>query len=270
MQSRKLSLVDRMLSLMILTVIAFPVAADSVNALTSGSIIDLSHPYDENTLYWPTSPSEFELKTLEHGQTKAGYFYSSNSFCTPEHGGTHMDAPIHFAEGMQSIDAIPLDRLIRPAVVIDVSANAASDPDYVLKIDDIKSWESRNGPIPEASIVLLRTGWETRWYDRKAYLGDDTPGDASNLHFPSFGPIAAEFLVKQRQVAGIGVDTASIDNGPSKTFMVHRITAAANVFGLENLTNLARLPPVGATLIALPMKIAGGSGAPVRVVALLP
>lgn len=259
-----------MLTLVMFIANTYPAAAEPTDILTAGSIIDLSHPYDENTIYWPTSPSAFELKTLAHEHTKGGYFYASNAFCTPEHGGTHMDAPIHFSENRQTVDAIPLQKLIRPAVVIDVSESASKDPDYVLQVEDIENWEAKNGIIPESAIVLLRTGWETRWHDRKAYLGDDTPGDASNLHFPSFGADAAEYLVKQRQVAGIGVDTASIDNGPSKTFMVHRVTAAANVYGLENLTNLAKLPPTGATVIALPMKIAGGSGAPVRVVAVLP
>jgi kynurenine formamidase len=239
-------------------------------AVTGGEVIDLSHAYDEHTIYWPTSPSTFELRTLAHGNTEGGYFYASNAFCTPEHGGTHMDAPIHFGAGRHTVAEIPVERLVAPAVIIDVREAAAKDPDYVLVPADIERWEKAHGRIPEHAIVVLRTGWESRWGDVKAYLGDDTPGDASNLHFPSFGAEAAEFLVRERRTAGIGVDTASIDNGPSRDFMVHRITAAANVFGLENLMNLGRLPPTGATLIALPMKITGGSGAPVRVIALLP
>lgn len=239
-------------------------------ASTHGGVVDLSRAYDEHTIYWPTSPSGFELKRLAHGTTEGGYFYAANTFCTPEHGGTHMDAPIHFGEGRHSVAEIPVERLIAPAIVFDVSAAAAKDPDYVLTPADIARWEKTHGRIPEHAIVVLRTGWESRWGDVRAYLGDDTPGDASNLHFPSFGAEAAQLLVKERHVAGIGVDTASIDNGPSRDFMVHRITAAGNVFGLENLMNLARLPATGATIIALPMKIAAGSGAPVRVIALLP
>ena len=239
-------------------------------AMHGGTIIDLTHAYDEHTIYWPTSPSAFKLKTLAHGHTAGGYFYSANSFCTPEHGGTHMDAPIHFGEGRQTVAEIPVERLVAPAIVIDVSKFASKKRDYRLEPTDIARWEEAHGRIPEHAIVVLRTGWENRWADVKAYLGDDRPGDASNLHFPSFGAAAAEFLVKERNIAGLGVDTASIDNGPSKDFMVHRIAAAANVFGLENLTNLGHLPAIGATIIALPMKIAGGSGAPVRVIALLP
>jgi len=238
--------------------------------LSTGTIVDLSHPYDEHTIYWPTSPSAFELKTLSHGRTEGGYFYAANSFCTPEHGGTHMDAPIHFGEGRLTIADIPVERLVAPAVVIDVSEAAAQDPDYVLTPADIERWENAHGRIPAHAIVVLRTGWESRWGDVRAYLGDDTPGDASHLHFPSFGAAATELLVKARHIAGIGVDTASIDHGPSHDFRVHRIAAAANVYGLENLMNLDRLPATGATLIALPMKIAGGSGAPARVIALLP
>lgn len=240
------------------------------SATGGGDIVDLSHAYDEHTIYWPTSPSAFEIKTLSHGKTVGGYFYAANTFCTPEHGGTHMDAPIHFGEGKHTVAEIPVERLVAPAVIIDVSEAAAKDPDYVLAPADIERWEKMHGRIPEHAIVVLRTGWETRWSDVKAYLGDDTPGDASDLHFPSYGAAAAEFLVKERKIAGVGVDTASIDHGPSRDFLVHRITAAANVFGLENLMNLERLPARGAMIIALPMKIAGGTGAPVRVIAMLP
>src|SRR5690606_8705321 len=139
------------------------------------------------TLYWPTSPSGFALERLSFGRTEGGWFYSANAFSSPEHGGTHLDAPIHFAEGRLTSDRIPLDELIAPAVVIDVAANASADPDYRLTPADIATFERQHGRIGEGTIVLLRTGWSTRWPDRKAYLGDDTPGDASNLHFPSFG-----------------------------------------------------------------------------------
>ena len=238
--------------------------------LASARIVDLSHPFDANTIYWPTSPSGFELKQLHKGPTKAGFFYFANSFCSPEHGGTHLDAPMHFAEGHWTSAEIPVDRFIGPAVVIDIAEKAAADPDYVLTPEDIAAWELAHGRIPDGAIVLLRTGWSARWSDRKAYLGDDTPGDASKLHFPSFGPAAAALLVNEHHARLIGVDTASVDNGPSRDFLVHRIVAAANASGLENLTNLDQLPPTGATVFALPMKITAGSGGPARVVALTP
>jgi kynurenine formamidase len=237
--------------------------------LRSARIVDLTWPFDERTLYWPTSPSTFRLERLHHGQTPGGFFYSANALCAPEHGGTHLDAPIHFAEGRWTADQIPVDRLVGPAVVIDVSARAKADADYRLGAEDVRDWEKRHGAIPPGAIVLARTGWGSRWPDRKRYLGDDTPGDASRLHFPSFGKDAAALLVS-RKVAAIGVDTASIDHGPSKDFPVHRAVAEANVAGLENLAHLEELPEVGAWIVALPMKIAGGSGGPLRVIALVP
>lgn len=232
--------------------------------------IDLSYAFDKDTLYWPTSPSAFELEELHHGPTEGGYFYASNSFCTPEHGGTHLDAPIHFGEGRHTADEIPIEQLMGPAVVIDVTAPAAADADYRLSAADVAAWEALHGMVPEGAMVLLRTGWGARWPDRKLYFGDDTPGDASNLHFPSYGEEAARFLVEERKVAALGVDTASIDYGPSTDFLVHQAAAAANVVGLENVARLDELPATGAWLIALPMKIAGGSGGPVRIVALVP
>lgn len=237
--------------------------------LRTATVVDLSHPFDSDTLYWPTSPTRFDLTSLTSGVTEGGWFYSANSFCAPEHGGTHLDAPIHFARGRRTADQIPVRQLIAPAVVIDVSKAAAGDADYRLSVADVLAWEKKHGTIPGGAIVLLRTGWSKRWPDRKRYFGDDSPTDASNLHFPSFGAEAAALLVRRR-IGALGVDTASIDYGPSKDFPVHRVSAEANVPGLENLTGLEALPESGAWVIALPMKIAGGSGGPLRAVALVP
>jgi len=155
-------------------------------------------------------------------------------------------------------------------IVIDVADEAAADPDYRLKAEDVRAWERRNGRIEAGTIVLLRTGWGSRWPDRKAYFGDDTPGATDQLHFPSYGEEAARLLVEERRVAAIGVDTASIDHGQSRDFLVHRIANGADVPGLENVANLERMPERGAWLLALPMKVAGGSGGPVRIVGILP
>jgi kynurenine formamidase len=238
--------------------------------LTRYRLVDLTHPFNEQTIYWPTSPSTFQLETLAHGHTEGGFFYSANAFCSPEHGGTHLDAPIHFAEGRHTTEQIPLERLVAPAVVIDVSAQAARDRDYRLSREDVLDFERRHGRIEPGTIVLLRTGWSRHWPDRRAYLGDDTPGDASRLHFPSYGVEAARLLVEDREVGALGADVASIDYGQSRDFMVHRVAAERNVPGLENLTNLGELPARGAVVVALPMKIEGGSGGPVRVIALVP
>jgi kynurenine formamidase len=247
-----------------------PAAAAPLD-LTSARVIDLTHAYDERTLYWPSAANlHFELEQLAYGPTPGGYFYSANRFCTPEHGGTHLDAPIHFAEGKRTVDQIPVRQLVAPAVVIDVAAKAAADPDYRLTPADVEAFEQAHGRIAAGTLVLLRTGWSARWGDRKAYFGDDKPGDASNLHFPSYGAEAARLLVEERGVGALGVDTASIDHGPSKDFLVHRIAAAREVPGFENLTNLEQLPPTGAWLVALPMKVGSGSGGPLRAIALLP
>jgi kynurenine formamidase len=245
-------------------------AAEQGLALSAYELVDLTHAFSHETLYWPTSPAAFEVDTLAYGETPAGYFYSSFSISSPEHGGTHLDAPIHFAAGRRTADEIPLDQLIAPAAVIDVSRQADRDPDYRLTREDVLLWEGEHGEIGSGTIVLLRTDWSRHWPDARAYLGDDTPGDASNLSFPSYGEDAARLLVEERRVAAIGVDAASIDHGRSTDFIVHRIAAAADVPGFENLTNLDRLPPTGATVFALPMKIRGGTGGPLRAVALVP
>ena len=246
-----------------------PAAAQAID-LARSRAVDLTHALNAQTLYWPTSPSSFALERLAFGPTPGGWFYAANAFSAPEHGGTHLDAPIHFAEGRRTVDQLPVQQLMAPAAVIDVSAKAAADPDYRLTPDDVLAWERTHGRIAPGTIVLLRTGWSARWPDRKAYLGDDTPNDASKLHFPSFGAEAARLLVEERRVGALGADVASIDYGQSTDFLVHRIAAAADVPGLENLTALDRLPPTGAVVIALPIKIEGGSGGPVRVVALVP
>ena len=236
--------------------------------LSGVDVVDLSYAYDEATLYWPTSPTTFELTSLAYGPAEGGYFYSANIFCTPEHGGTHIDAPIHFAEGGWTLGEVPIRHLVAPGVVIDVSPAAAEDSDYRLTEADVRTWERAHGEIPTGAIVLLRTGWSSRWPDALDYLGDDTPGDASNLHFPGYGVEAARFLVEQRGVAALGVDTASIDYGPARDFIVHQIVAAAGVVALENVANLDHVPAVGSWIVALPMKIGEGSGGPVRIVAL--
>lgn len=228
--------------------------------------VDLSHTYDQSTLFWPTSPIAFEHNELAFGPSGNGYFYSAYTFATPEHGGTHLDAPIHFSEGAKTVDELPISDFYAPVAILDVSEKAAENRNYRLTPADIENFETVHGRIKPGTAVLVRTNWSRHWPDAKAYLGDDTPGDASNLSFPGFGADSAKMLV-DRQVSMIGIDTASIDYGQSKDFSVHVVIAGANIPALENLTNLDKVPLTGAWILAAPMKIGGGSGAPARVVA---
>ena len=237
----------------------------------SGRWVDLSHDFSSKTIYWPTA-KPFELQTVSVGKTQKGYYYSAYQFCAAEHGGTHIDAPVHFARGGESVDQISLTRLIAPVVKIDVSDKARADRDYQIVITDITAWESRHGKIPDGSIVLLQTGYDRHWPDRGKYLGTTKRGFAgvAELHFPGLHPTAAKWLVSNRGIGAVGIDTASIDYGQSRHFGSHVTLMTHGVPALENIAQLDEVPAVGAQLIALPMKIKGGSGGPVRVVALIP
>jgi kynurenine formamidase len=241
----------------------------SAVVINESKLVDLTHFFDENAVFWPTA-KPFQWQKDAWGPGPDGQWYASASFCGSEHLGTHIDSPIHFAEGQTTTGAIPLSRLIGPAVVIDISQAASKSADYELSPDDIAAWERRHGRIPDGAIVLVRTGWSKFWPDRKRYLGSDKPGDASNLHFPGISPAAAKILAAERKIDGVGIDTASLDHGPSKDFRTHRILNGAGIYGLENVAELERLPATGATVIALPMKIRNGTGGPVRIVAVLP
>lgn len=237
--------------------------------LGSKQLLDMSYSFDESTIYWPTD-KPFRWEQNRWGPTENGYWYASANYAASEHGGTHLDSPIHFAENGDTTDKIALDRLVSAAVVVDISEKCKDNPDYELSASDLKDWERANGPIELGCILVIRTGWGRRWPDKKSYLGTDQPGDVANLHFPGIGPDAAEFLVKERKVEGVAIDTPSLDFGQSKLFKTHRILTGANIYGIENLANAERLPVRGAALIALPMKIKGGTGGPVRVLAILP
>ncbi len=231
-------------------------------------LLDLTHSFGEETIYWPTN-KPFHWEKTDWGTTAAGYWYASANFSASEHGGTHMDAPIHFGRGRSTLDQIPVERLIGPAVVIDVRPQCQTNPDYELTVDDLQGWESRHGRIEDGALVLMLTGWGQRWPDRTSYLGS-AADDPHGLRFPGFSRAAAEFLVAKRAVRGVGIDTASIDPGRSRDFPAHQILNGADVYALENVASLDRLPPRGATVFALPIKIKGGTGGPVRIVAVIP
>lgn len=238
---------------------------------TGGRWVDLTHTFSEATIYWPTATG-FTLDTVAYGVTDGGYFYAAYDLAGAEHGGTHLDAPIHFAAGRQTADAIPLTRLIGPAVVVDVTDSAATNPDYLLSVDDLTAWEATHGAIPSGAILLVRTGWSTRWPDPERYLGTARRGPeaVAELHFPGIGPDAAGWMAEQREIGAVGIDTPSLDHGPSTSFESHVRLYTANIPGFENVASLNELPPTGAHVVALPMKVGGGSGAPLRIVAFVP
>jgi kynurenine formamidase len=243
-------------------------AGQGLRGIDESKLVDLTHTFDENAVYWPTA-KPFRWHKDAWGRGPGGEWYASASFEASEHLGTHIDSPIHFAEGQAATDALTLPQLIGPAAVIDISKACAADKDYQLSRADVARWEEANGKLPAGAIVLVRTGWAAYWPDRKRYLGSGTPGDVRNLHFPGISAQAAKLFV-DRRVAGVGIDTASLDHGPSTGFRAHRILNGAGIYGLENVANLDRLRATGATVIALPMKIRSGTGGPVRVIAILP
>lgn len=231
-------------------------------------VVDLTYTFDSLTVYWPTAKS-FEWQKEQWGKTPKGYFYAAARYSASEHGGTHFDSPIHFSEGKQTIEQIPVSSLVGKAMVVDLRSKVGSNRDYLISANDLLSWEKAHGQIPQGSIVLALTGWGRFWPDKKTYLGTDKPGDVANLHFPGYSKDAAELLAS-RKVAGVGIDTPSLDYGQSKDFISHQVLNGANIYGLENVASLEKVPATGATVIALPMKIGGGSGAPARIIALLP
>lgn len=239
--------------------------------LSRGKWVDLTHPFNEKTVYWPTA-TPFKKTTVFDGQTKGGWHYSAFDFEAAEHGGTHIDSPIHFAEGGRTTDQIPIEQLVGPGIVIDLKADTKDNPAYQANVENIKAWEEKNGPVPEGAIVLFNTGFARFYPDRAKYMGTDRRGEEalSKLNFPGVHPEAARFLSFERTVDAVGLDTPSIDYGASTDFMSHRILLGRNIPCFENLANLDELPAKGFLVIALPMKIEGGSGGPLRIAAFIP
>lgn len=237
----------------------------------AGRWIDLTYSFSEESVYWPTAKS-FSLEVVSAQITPQGYYYAANNFAAAEHGGTHLDAPRHFAEGHMTADQLPVDRLIGPGILIDVSEKAGADRDYRVSVEDFTSWETEHGRIPDGSIVLLRTGFGKYYPDREKYMGTAERGAAAvaKLHFPGLHPDAARWLADNRKINAIGLDTPSIDYGQSTMFESHQILFAQNIPAFENVANLEQLPETGFMIFALPMKIKGGSGGPLRIVAFVP
>jgi kynurenine formamidase len=261
----------RLLMTMMMAAMLISACAERAAGPLEGEWVDLSHSFGEDTIYWVTA-EPFKRTTVAEGVTDKGYFYSAYNFSGAEHGGTHLDSPIHFAEGKRTADQIELSQLVGPGVKIDVSAKASADPDYLITTDDIKAWEAENGKIPEWAIILLQTGFASRWPDKKSYLGTDQKGpDAvKDLHFPGLHPDAAKWLIENRKFKAVGIDTASIDYGQSTDFQTHVTLMTNNIPAFENVADMSGLPAKGFHVVAFPMKIKGGSGGPLRIAALLP
>ena len=236
----------RFVALMVTLVVPRPALAQRV--------VDLGHALAVTDPSW-TGERVFQRKGVDGGG------YAGGTFSSDEHFGTHLDAPAHFG-GAWTVDRIPVDRLVRPGICISVTGRAE---DYQLTVADVKAFEAKNGTIPEGAIVMVATGWDARWPDRQKYMNER----AGVKHFPGIHPEAAAYLARDRKVVGIGIDTPSVDYGPSEKFETHNLTMALNVFHIENAANLTSLPASGFTIVVAPIKLAGGSGGPTRVFGLV-
>ncbi|XP_035223983.1 isatin hydrolase-like [Stegodyphus dumicola] len=231
-------------------------------------MVDMTYTFDETTLHFPTA-KPFELTTNMNGTTPEGFWLQFDEFSSGIHLGTHMDAPCHFSKGGMSVDEIPLSTLIAPAAVIDITERANQNPDEELTIDDLLNWERKTQQNLNGTIVLLRSGWGRRWGNLTAYAGT-SENDITKLRYPGFSPEAVQWLIDNRNIPGIGIDTFSFDRGISREFMSHRILLGNGKFALENVANMEELPIYGATLYVMPMKIGKASGAPTRIIATFP
>jgi len=242
---------------------------DNEEFFFNGHWVDLSYSFSDSTLYWPNNATGFKLDTQVNGITAGGFYYSSNTFSAPEHGGTHLDAPVHFAKGKLSVDELPLESLTCNAVVIDVSQRALKNADYLISVKDVQDWEKKNDIIEPGTIVLFRTGYGQYYPSAKKYFGTDMKGTQAIafLHFPGIDPVTAEWLATQRKIKAVGLDTPSIDYGQSKDFKTHRVLLGKNIPAFENVASLDQLPAKGSYVVALPMKIKNGSGGPLRIIA---
>ena len=243
----------------------------NAEALFDGKWIDLTHAFSNETIYWPTSKT-FKKEAVFEGYTEKGYYYTAYNISMAEHGGTHIDAPVHFAEKRNTVDQIEVGQLVGPGVLIRIATKARENRNYQLSVEDILNWEKEHGPVPDKSILLIDTGSGSYWPDKMKYMGTDLQGEpgVASLKFPGIHPDAARYLVTNRKINAIGIDSPSLDFGGSKLFETHRILSEKNIPGFENVANLDQLPTRGFWVIALPMKIAGGSGGPLRIVAFIP
>lgn len=246
-------------------IVAWTQTQSAVQRIAFRRVADMTHALNEKTPnYEESAEPAFRAKTVA---TLERDHYFAREVCLPEHFGTHLDAPAHFAQGSWTVDQIPPQRLVAPLIVIDVNGPVKKNPDYQLSREDVLGWEKAHGRIPAGSVVIANTGWESRWDSSKEYRNADAKG---TMHFPGYSLEAAKLLVEERNVFGLGIDTLSIDYGPSQDFPVHQYTLAHRLYHLENVASLDQVPTRGATIVVAPMKLEGGSGSPVRILALMP
>jgi len=251
-----------------------PLCLSEAQSLTS--YVDLTHPVGKGSIAWPTN-AQFTVTKMFRDQIGGdhGFWYESRDFSQAEHSGTHLDAPAHFAKGKWRVDDIPLEKLIGPGVTVDISAKVDEEgPDTELSVSDLIHWEVEHGAIPVRGVVIVRTGQGRFYNNRTLYFGRPEgiqvpENDTEHLHFPGVGDDAARWLVKEREIVGLGIDTASTDRGQSRDFLTHRVLGEANVWGVENLARTEDLPPRGFQVHCMVHYLEGGSGGPARVVAIL-
>ncbi|KAL5014258.1 hypothetical protein ScPMuIL_008528 [Solemya velum] len=229
-------------------------------------IVDMSHDLSMLTPFWAGNP-EFNFTILKRNNTAGGFWYESNAFQTAEHGGTHLDSPSHFYQGSWRTQDIPIKNLFGPGVVINVTDKVLTNPDYRVKTSDLTHWEANYGRIPRNAVVIMNSGWQYKFPNKNSVFNTSDAEDPSTYHFPGWHEKAVQWLVDNRKVNIIGVDTPSTDYGQSKLFPVHVILGRHQISGLENVANLDNVPTHGAIIYAPVVKLYDGSGGPARVFA---
>ena len=230
------------------------------------AVVDLTYNLDDTNPFWPEGRTQTPFKAKVVGTYERNGLFA-RELEIPEHFGTHIDAPVHFDPHGWKVAEIPLERLIAPAIVIDVTQEAKAQTEYRVTVEDIQRWEKAHGPAPLAGIVFFRTGWGKRWPSQSEFMKPDPEG---HPHFPCLTVEAGRYVMKQMKPVGIGIDSPGIDRGDDHTYPLHHLTLEAGTYLLENVGNLAALPETGAVVIVSPMKLTGGSGSPVRILGLVP
>ncbi len=223
-------------------------------------VVDLTHA---TTLVAPTNAREGEKASAAPRNNDEVF---AHDMVSASRYGTHLDAPAHLERGLWTVDQIPAERLVAPLVVLNVRSKAARNPNYQISVNDVADWEQVHGHIPQGAVVMANTGWETRWNSAREYRNSDSQ---QIMHFPGYSAEAARFLVEGRTVIGLGIDTLSLDYGPSKDFPVHKYALSRSLYQLENVANLEQAPESGGTVVVAPSKLAGQVDAPVRILALM-